>query len=98
SSKYHIPFSLRGVHVIDKFTDRPSDMAELGDALLPRRGAHRRQVFVLSGMGGMGKTQLAAQFARQHHERYSAVFWLDGSSEDCLRQSIASVAARIPAG
>lgn len=46
----------------------------------------------------MGKTQLAAQFTRQNHERYSVVFWLDGSSEDSLKQSMASAATRIPAG
>ncbi|KAK5241405.1 hypothetical protein LTS06_012108, partial [Exophiala xenobiotica] len=53
---------------------------------------------MLSGMGGMGKTQLAAQFVRQNHERYSAVFWLDGSSENSLRQSIALAASHVPPG
>lgn len=84
--------------MLDKFADRPTELGELSQALLPRRGSRRRQIFVLSGLGGMGKTQLAAQFARQHHERYSAVFWLDGSSEDSLKQSIASAATRVPAG
>lgn len=84
--------------MIDKFADRPDDLAELSDALLPRRRSHRRQIFVLSGLGGMGKTQLAAQFARQNHQRYSAMFWLNGSSEDSLKRSIASAATRVPAG
>ncbi|EXJ91939.1 hypothetical protein A1O3_00489 [Capronia epimyces CBS 606.96] len=98
SSKYHIPFSLRGVPMLDKFADRPAELAELSQSLLPQRGLRRRRIFVLSGMGGIGKTQLAAQFARRHHERYSAVFWLDGSSEDSLKQSIALAATRVPAG
>lgn len=42
----------------------------------------RRQVFVVNGLGGIGKTQLAVEFARKHHWRYSAVLWLDGSSID----------------
>jgi hypothetical protein len=46
----------------------------------------------------MGKTQLAARFARHYHSKYSAVFWLDGSSNDSLKQSIASAVTRIPAG
>nr|KAK5444074.1 hypothetical protein LTR18_005335 [Exophiala xenobiotica] len=98
SPTYHVPFSLQGIPVLDKFADRPTDLAELGQALFPRRGSRHRQVFMLSGMGGMGKTQLAAQFARQNPERYSAIFWLDGSSEDSLKQSIASAASRVPPG
>jgi hypothetical protein len=52
----------------------------------------------LRGLGGIGKTQLAVEFARQHHLRFSSVFWLDGRSEDNLRRSIASCASRIPKG
>jgi len=44
----------------------------------------------------MGKTQLAVDFARRHHAVFSSIFWLDGRSEDRLRQSLASCAIRIP--
>lgn len=84
--------------MIDKFVDRAVDIAELNTALIPHRRSHRRQVFVLSGVGGVGKTQLAAEFSRRNHGRYSAVFWLDGSSEDSLKQSMAYAATRIPTG
>ncbi|KAI1622064.1 hypothetical protein EDD37DRAFT_684068 [Exophiala viscosa] len=100
TSKYHIPFSLRGVPVIEKFADRPLDVAELRQTLLPgrRSSGRQRRICVLSGMGGMGKTQLAAQFARRHHQHYSAVFWLDGTSEDSLKQSIGYSASRVAQG
>jgi hypothetical protein len=51
---------------------------------------------VLHGLGGIGKTQLAANFARRHQAAFSSVFWLDGRSEDQLKQSVASCAGRIP--
>jgi hypothetical protein len=38
------------------------------------------------------------EFARQHHRRFSAVFWLGGRSEDTLKPSVASCASRIPHG
>ncbi|KAK4971228.1 hypothetical protein LTR66_011455 [Elasticomyces elasticus] len=56
----------------------------------------RRKVFVTHGLGGIGKTQLAIEFARKHYSRYSAVFWLDGSSKDRLEQSFVDVAYRLP--
>jgi hypothetical protein len=44
----------------------------------------------------MGKTQLAIEFARKHHSKYSAVFWLDGSSKDSVGQSLVDVARGLP--
>jgi hypothetical protein len=76
-------------------------MAELERVLLPRPRQNQRQrqkIHVLRGLGGMGKTQLAVEFARRHHRRFSSVFWLDGRSENALKRSIASCAGRIPPG
>ncbi|KAH8727372.1 P-loop containing nucleoside triphosphate hydrolase protein [Phaeosphaeriaceae sp. PMI808] len=53
---------------------------------------------VLQSLGGIGKTQLAVEFARRHHRRFSAVFWLDGRSADSVKRSIAGCASRIPRG
>jgi hypothetical protein len=79
--------------------DRPAEMAELERVLMPKPGQSQRQkIHVLHGLGGMGKTQLAVEFARRHHRRFSSVFWLDGRSEDTLKRSIAGCAGRIPQG
>ena len=47
------------------------------------------------GLGGMGKTQLSLHFARQDHQRYSAVIWLNASSEVTLKTAYMSLAQRI---
>jgi hypothetical protein len=94
--EYHTAFSLKGVPVVKKFVDRPTEMVKLEKVLLPNTQDHRRRIFVLRGLGGIGKTQLAVEFARQYHRKFSAVFWLDGSSEDSLRQSIARCASALP--
>jgi nucleoside phosphorylase len=96
--KYYIPFSLKGVPV-GKFADRLRDTQALERVLLrqeQRRG--QRMLLVIHGLGGMGKTQLAANFARRHQHDFSSVLWLDGSSESSLKQSLAAFASRIPAG
>ena len=84
--------------MVNEFVDRPSDMAELERALLPQRQHGCQKVFVLYGLGGIGKTQLSVEFARRHHRKFSSVFWLDGRTEDSLKQSIAACASRIPEG
>ncbi|OCK72888.1 FabD/lysophospholipase-like protein, partial [Lepidopterella palustris CBS 459.81] len=95
---YRTSFSLEGVPVVNTFVDRPTDILELERALLPQRQKYRQKIFVLHGLGGIGKTQLAVEFARRHNRRFSSVFWLDGRTEDSLKQSIANSASKIPEG
>lgn len=64
------------------------------DASVERRG--RRRVVVVHGLGGIGKTQLAVEFARTHQRQFSAVFWLDGSSEASVKQSFVDIVSRLP--
>lgn len=73
-------------------------MAKLERALLPGRGNCRQKIYILHGLGGIGKTQLAVEFARRNHRKYSSVFWLDGRSEDSFKRSAASCGGRIPEG
>jgi hypothetical protein len=69
------------------------------DYLLPKRQSQTQQrVFVIHGLGGIGKTQLAAAFSRLHKDTYSSIFWLDGRSEDQFKQSIITYASKIPEG
>lgn len=96
SHRYKVDFSLRGVPVSDNFIDRPLDSADLERCLLPQPDRQQRKIFVLHGLGGIGKTQLAVNFARKHQSRFTSVFWLDGTSEDRLKRSIAGCAGRLP--
>ena len=83
---------------MSKFVARPAEMAGLERVLLPERQSCQQKILVLHGLGGIGKTQLAVEFALQHYRNFSTVFWLDGRSEDGLIRSIASCASRIPEG
>jgi hypothetical protein len=96
--KHIVPFSLKGVPAIDHFVQRVSDMQRLEEYFFPQQARDaRRNKFVVHGLGGMGKTQLCIEFVRRYQEKYSAVFWLDGSSEDALQRSFVDVVTRLPA-
>ena len=94
-NKYHVPFSIQGLLVTKNFINRPAEMQSLEKVLLPKSNINRREIFVLRGLGGIGKTQLTIEFIRRHYTKFSAVFWLDGSSEDSLKRSLARYAGRI---
>lgn len=100
--KHKVEFSLTGVPVVNRFVNRSTEMTAVEEVLLEASHAassttrRRRKVVVVYGLGGIGKTQLAVEFARKHHHRFSAVFWLDGSSETNLKQAFVTIAQRLP--
>jgi hypothetical protein len=64
------------------------------DDLLPKASAGRK-VFVLYGLGGIGKTQLALKFAKDHQAEFTSIFFLDGSSQESLLKSFVPIYRRI---
>ena len=96
-SPFRLDFSLKGVPVLGSFVARDLEMARLAEVMLPSSADQpRRKVCILHGLGGIGKTQLAIEFARKYRNNYSAVCWIDGSSKEKLRQSIANLAHKLP--
>jgi hypothetical protein len=73
-------------------------MKQLEDNLLPQKKNERQKVLILHDLGGIGKTQLSIEFARENWQRYSSTFWLDGRSEDTVRRNIEAIAKRLPKG
>jgi hypothetical protein len=82
---------------VNQFVPRDAEMRKLEQFFLHENPTtSRRRVFVVHGLGGMGKTQLAVEFARGNQSRFSAIFWLDGSSENSLKQSFVDMVQRLP--
>jgi tetratricopeptide (TPR) repeat protein len=90
-------FHLERVHIIPHFTPRFGYMEALEEGLLQKTFAGRK-VFVLYGLGGIGKTQLAIKFAKDHQAKFDSIFFLDGSSQESLLRSFALVYYRILRG
>ena len=73
---------------------RKLELADIQNAL--QGDECRRKVVCLHGLGGIGKTQLAIEFAKEHQHIYTAAFWLNGKDEDTLKKSFANIAKRLP--
>ncbi|KAL8992272.1 MAG: hypothetical protein Q9169_007232, partial [Polycauliona sp. 2 TL-2023] len=58
-------------------------------------GQHPRREFLLWGMGGAGKTQIALRFAELHRQRYNHILRVDASSRDTLEQSYKTAALEL---
>ncbi|KAH8723790.1 hypothetical protein GQ44DRAFT_684501 [Phaeosphaeriaceae sp. PMI808] len=95
--KHKIDFTLQGVPEVSKFVARNTEMQQLERFLINTPiSSIRRSVIVMHGLGGIGKTQIAVEFARKYKHTFSGIFWLDGSSEASLKQSFVTMARRLP--
>ena len=84
---------------MNHFVARQKELEQLEQTLLPKPTRDMcRKVFILHGLGGIGKTQLAVAFARKYQKTYSSTFWLNGGSKDQVRESLAKIAQRLPEG
>ncbi|RYP36282.1 hypothetical protein DL767_003435 [Monosporascus sp. MG133] len=84
--------SVSEVSEVDHFMARGEELAKIHKLLGEGTG---RRTAVVHGLGGMGKTQLTAAYAKRHRNDYSALFWLNARDETSLKQSFARVAERI---
>ncbi|KAK5637702.1 hypothetical protein RRF57_013417 [Xylaria bambusicola] len=90
--EFSVPLSLYGVPEIAHFVSREQELAEMHSRL---KGDGRRQVVVIYGLGGMGKTQLAIEYMKRYMDNYSAIFWLNFKDENSIKQSFARIARQI---
>ncbi len=82
---------------MDKFVGRDIELTRLAQLMISSSTNNmHRKVCLLHGIGGVGKSQLAAEFARKHQKNFSAIFWIAGSTREKLKRSIAAVVQRLP--
>ncbi|KAG9128366.1 hypothetical protein FRC07_000040 [Ceratobasidium sp. 392] len=78
------------------FTGRIAELEKLEACLVD--GSKERRVFVLYGLGGAGKTQLALRFAEMHKDRYRYIFYIDATSTTTIETDLKSIALEKKAG
>jgi hypothetical protein len=92
---YSLGLNLGSAPELEEFVGRGIELGLMKEYLNPHTASLRRNVVVLTGLGGVGKTQLAISFAKQNWTEYSAVFWLNAKSETSLKQDLVAMMASI---
>ena len=87
----HLPF-----HKNKNFTGRDRELVEIHKALhSPDALFSDQNIAVLHGLGGIGKTQLAIQYAYTRRKDYTSVWWVNASTTQSLSQGFLGIAQQL---
>jgi tetratricopeptide (TPR) repeat protein len=73
------------------FTGRDAELGSLRSALAQSAAAPMCQPQVICGLGGVGKTQLAIEYAWQDRARYDALLWVPADTPASLRENLGAL-------
>jgi tetratricopeptide (TPR) repeat protein len=76
------------------FTGRSAELARLRDNLFGRQP----HVQIISGMGGIGKTELAAQYIHRNIDSYEIIWWIRAEHQERVRDAFVKLGERLELG
>jgi len=74
------------------FTEQEHVVSQLATTLQNRQKAALTQPQAVSGLGGIGKTQLALEYAYRHRQNYHAILWGRADTREALISTFVAIA------
>lgn len=74
------------------FTGREDVLERIHEALATSGTAALKQRQAISGLGGIGKTQTAIEYAQRHRDQYKAILWAVAESRESLLSDFVYIA------
>jgi tetratricopeptide (TPR) repeat protein len=87
SPYWHVPYQRNPF-----FTGREEVLQRVHEALHQQQSALLSQSSALSGLGGIGKTQTAIEYAYRYANDYAAIFWVSAETTESLTSSFLALA------
>jgi hypothetical protein len=87
---WHMPFQRNRF-----FLGQDELLAELHQRLTKGTTTALTQVQAISGLGGIGKTQIAIEYAYRYHDDYRHIFWIRSEHRDTIIGDLVTLASQL---
>lgn len=77
------------------FHGREDVLSEINDSLSYQENQGQLRSYLIHGIAGLGKTQVALEYAHRHQRDYDYIFWLKCHPETALARGFAIIARKI---
>lgn len=84
---WHVPYPRNPF-----FTGRQELLETLREELHQEHATALTQSWAISGLGGIGKTQIALEYVYQYRHAYTSIFWTNAASEESLLADMIHIA------
>ena len=88
SSLWSVPFQRNPFFTYDERT-----FSTIRERLVAAKGS--TSILTVSGIGGMGKTQLVLEYAYKYKEDYRAVFWVNADTQEQIEEDLVTLATLV---
>lgn len=79
----------------DKFFGRESELQKITNHLTPRGDVSELRTYTIYGRRGVGKSDIALQYAYKNPSDFDAIFWIQCETSISLRQSFTDIAVHL---
>jgi hypothetical protein len=84
------------LETVESYTQRKNLWSELEDKMRIRHdNASVPYAVAISGLGGVGKSQLALKFAETHKDHYNPILWVDATDKELVLSSFQRLATAL---
>jgi tetratricopeptide (TPR) repeat protein len=74
------------------FTGRAAELEQLRDNLISQKPPRLQ---VISGMGGVGKTELAIEYIHRNYDKYDIIWWIRAEHQDRVLEALVKLGQRL---